>query len=363
MPISIDHSAAIAVLLAADVVARSPLAAVGAAWFPAIVELGRLCPPRKSATCIAAFGTAVLAKSVNPQVDVFALLDRGTSPSSYSARSLADNVWARLRGELEIDLGANGPWPLNNTPFIGKSSIKDIAGVTNKQGWTHFMGLLGRLDAVATVGDAREILAAFIAARRRSVLTKVVLDAAAGQRLMLEELAIILQHWVAEESEGGCRAQAAAAGIIDTVFGGDSVVSMGKINDPDRRAPMDVAVADGEGRYVLAYEVKDKAVGEHAVRSSVEKARTNFPIENVVVLAVGSKQAPLADEDMERWARERGVNLSIVYSWSALIAAAAVFGTPTGNHPAAVCGRVMVRAEEVGVSEAGRASFAAAVGG
>ena len=362
MPISIDHATAATVLRAADAVATQPLPAVGAAWLPEIVELSRLCPPRKSATCIAAFGTAVLAKAVNPRVDVYSLLDRGTSATSYSARSLADNVWAKLRGELEVDLGANGPWPLNNTPFIGKSSIRDIGGVTNKQGWTHFHVLLERLDAVSTVGDARQILAAFIAARRRSLLATVVMDQSAGQHLALEKLATIIQRWVAAESEGGCRAQAAAAGIIDTVFG-DSVVSMGKINDPDRRAPMDVAVTGAHDTYVLAYEVKDKPVGEQAVRSSIEKARSSFPIENVCVLSVGSKQGPLADGELERWARERGVNLSIVYSWSAFISAAAVFGTPIGNHPAAICRRVMVRAEEVGVSEAGRTSFAAAVSG
>ena len=72
MSIPIDHSEALRALLLVnkDVEDGKPLSTTGKLWKVEIDELGRLCPPRKSATTIASLGTAILAKSVNAKVGI-----------------------------------------------------------------------------------------------------------------------------------------------------------------------------------------------------------------------------------------------------------------------------------------------------
>jgi len=348
MSIRIDHARATAILFDTAHKARSPLSGLAASWEPRLRELSRLCPPGKSATVHAALATATLAKCVDNRVDVYSLLDRGNSKYSYSARSLADNVLARHRSDLDLDLGANGPNPLNNTPFIGKTSIRDISGVRNRKGWQYFLDLLDRLQGLSA-DQAREVLQAFVVVRRRSLLDPVDLDAGAGEHLSPQMLAAVLSAWVAVESEEGRRAQACAAGVIDCIFD-PKVVDVGRVNDPDRRAPLDIAVRDGVGGYPLAYEVKDKKVAPNYVQMSVEKAKRKFGVSNVVFIAVGPQQPWLDEERLGMWARERGVNLALLLAWEPLIIGASAFFEQHRNYAGAVCERIVARCRDVGVS-------------
>ncbi len=109
MSISIDHDKATKILLEEAALAHCESSAgVASEWLDRVTRLGELCPHGRSATVIAALGTALLAKATDDRVDVYSLLDRGEADNSYSARSLADNVWARNRACLNVDLGANG---------------------------------------------------------------------------------------------------------------------------------------------------------------------------------------------------------------------------------------------------------------
>jgi hypothetical protein len=173
MAIHINHDIAKEILLSEyAAVVRGELNEEALEWQKRVQELGRLCPHSKSSTVIAALGTALLAKATDPRVDVYSLLVRGEAETSYSARSLADNVWARCRARLEIDLGANGMNPLNNTPFIGKTRIDEISGVRNQEGWNHFLACLEAAKELKGDSDARHALRGFIIARRRSLLPK-----------------------------------------------------------------------------------------------------------------------------------------------------------------------------------------------
>ncbi|MHB1562302.1 MAG: restriction endonuclease, SacI family [Isosphaeraceae bacterium] len=90
MPIALDHDAATQILLEEAAAASFGEANPSVlAWRERVDRLGALCPHGRSATLIAALGTALLAKAANAEVDVFSLLDRGEAPNSYSARSLA----------------------------------------------------------------------------------------------------------------------------------------------------------------------------------------------------------------------------------------------------------------------------------
>ena len=290
LSISLDHDLATAILFEeANAAQRGVMTQTATTWAERVRNLGVLCPHGRSSTIIAALGTALLAKATDDRVDVYSLLDRGEAPESYSARSLADNVWARHRGQLNIDLGANGANPLNNTPFIGKTRIDQITGVRNKAGWTNFLECMRNLSELDSASQAKEALRGFILARSRSLLPALEIDPQTGDHLTSTRLIEVITAYVAESSEGGRRAQAAVAAMLDAAFGAERVV-VGTINDPDRRAPLDISVIDSAGGFVIAFEVKDKPVAEHLVRASVEKAVQAHGVRNIAFVAINSQQ-------------------------------------------------------------------------
>lgn len=351
MSISLDHTRAKAILFEETAAARrgdtSPLVET---WRARLVQLGELCPHGKSSTVIAALGTAMLAKATDGTVDVYALLDRGEAAKSYSARSLADNVWARHRAELGIDIGANGANPLNNTPFIGKTRIDEITGVRNKAGWAAFMECMEGLEQLKSSDEARQALRGFILARSRSLLTALDLSPHEGDDLTQASLVAILDRFVAEESDGGRRAQAVAAGMLDAAFGEDRVV-VGVINDPDRHAPLDVSVIDGQGAFSVAFEVKDKPISEYHVRSTVEKTVKDHALRNLAFVAVSKQQQTRDFDQVVLWAARHGVKLTMFLDWPSVYSACKCFAPATSDlFEGRVFRRVLSRAAALGVA-------------
>ncbi|MEX0725755.1 MAG: restriction endonuclease, SacI family [Planctomycetaceae bacterium] len=350
MAISIDHAAATEILFSESAAAGAgDLPKVADEWRERVNELGRLCPHRKSSTVIAALGTAILAKATDDRVDVYSLLDRGEAETSYSARSLADNVWARNRAKLEVDLGANGTNPLNNTPFIGKTRIDEITGVRNQEGWNIFIRCMEALRAVPDSKKAKLALRGFIAARRRVLLAEVDLDPRLGDNLTMHALESRIREYTEGDSEGGRRVQACVAGMLDAVFGVDRVVA-GVINDPDRRAPLDVAVKNEHGSFHVAYEVKDKPITDAHIRASVEKTMSSHGTRNLAFLAMSRRQKQTEFTDVMQWAAQRGVKITIILDWSTFLVACRCFA-PVSND--VFEGRafryIIARARELGV--------------
>ncbi len=351
MSISLDHSRAKTILLEEVAAARQggnkPLVD---AWKARCVQLGELCPHGKSSTVIAALGTAILAKATDADIDIYALLDRGEAAKSYSARSLADNVWARHRAELGIDIGANGANPLNNTPFIGKTRIDEITGVRNKAGWSAFMECMKALEKLKSSGEARQALSGFILARSRSLLTPLDLNPQEGDDLTQTSLVSIIDQFVAEDSDGGRRAQAAVAGMLDAAYGEEHVV-VGVINDPDRHAPLDVSVTDDGGMFTVAFEVKDKPVSDYHVRSTVEKTVKNHAIRNLAFVAISKQQLIRDFDQVVLWAARHGVKLTMFLDWASLYAACKCFA-PASNDlfEGRVFRQVLSRAATIGVA-------------
>ena len=289
-------------------------------WVGRVDELSRLCPYRKSSSFLAALGTAMLAKSVDQRVDVYSLLDRDEGENSYSARSLADNVWAKNRAILGIDLGANGANPLNNTPIIGKSHISEIKNVRNKEGFAYFCDCLDLLQTYREVEAAKKALRAFISVRRTNFDVKFQVGETAGDHFVLPSLVQAIVELLSLGSEDGRIAQAVAAGSLAIAFG-DDCIEVGHINDPDRNFPLDVVVsksADAES-IRFAVEVKDKSVGTSEVLSSVEKA-SKFNVKNVVFLAVAGLRLEDPIATYER-ARDYGCKLIVFSDWESFLQA------------------------------------------
>lgn len=326
MSISLDHSLAKRILFEeADLARSGETCELATSWQTRVVRLGELCPPRKSSTVIAALGTALLAKATDEKIDVYSLLDRGESENSYSARSLADNVWARHRAELRVDLGANGANPLNNTPFIGKTRIDEITGVRNREGWAYFLRCMEAASELESAESARRALRGFLLARSKSVLDPISVEAKAGDSFTQTTLIEVLERFVSEDSEGGRRAQASASAILDGVFGEDCVIA-GKINDPDRRTPLDVAVrnASGEG-FVMAVEVKDKPIDGSSIISSIEKTVRDHGRINMIFLAVSTRQKETNFDSQEAWAKKYGVKFTVHFNWHTFFVACKSF--------------------------------------
>ena len=124
--------------------------------------------------------------------------------------------------------------------------------------------------------------------------------------------------FVAARSEGGRRAQAVAAGLMDA-FAGPKRVEAGRINDPDRHLPGDVGVRpleNGDG-WSKIVEVRDKPVSSsdlHAFAGKCVEAGTR----EALVLSVSRKPTP-DSTDAARWAADRGLTLTVYGGWDGFI--------------------------------------------
>ena len=161
-------------------------------------------------------------------------------------------------------------------------------------------------------------------ARRKSVLTPLEIIPLEGDDVLTSALVNTIESYVAANSEGGRRAQACAAGLLDAVFGSDRVV-VGVINDPDRRAPLDIAVRGKSGGFDLVFEVKDNPILEFHVRSSVEKTVKDHALRNLGFIAVSKHQRHANFDEASRWAARCGVKLSIFTDWATFYLACKCF--------------------------------------
>ena len=108
-----------------------------------------------------------------------------------------------------------------------------------------------------------------------------------------EQLTAAIQTFVREDSEGGRRAQAVVAGLLD-VFAGEVRVESGRINDPSRHYPGDVCIraAKDPGSFRKAIEVRDKPVHLSGIQIFCKKCIDKGVLEAAVVM-VSDRQQPI----------------------------------------------------------------------
>ncbi|KAB2912693.1 MAG: restriction endonuclease, SacI family [Hyphomicrobiaceae bacterium] len=286
-------------------------------WEASIVSLSDACEGA-SKTHIAALGTAILAKCTNPAVDVFALKasvgDRG-----YSARSLAKDVLAPNARELDINIGATGPEPLNNQPYFHESTISRDMNVKGNaaKAVSILCDVLDRLQALPDEASARAALRAYIAVRRRygprySKTIDLTLD------VTIDELIARVIAFVSADSEGGRRAQAIVAALMDLISGVDRVKAR-RINDPSRTVPGDVAVrTDDDDGWERTLEVRDKPVSREDLIILASRA-ADAGVGEAIMVAVAAGQPQIAIAEPRAWAAQRGVSLTLFTEWDTLI--------------------------------------------
>ncbi|MBN8472943.1 restriction endonuclease, SacI family [Corallococcus exiguus] len=323
-------------------------------------------------TFIAVLGTALLAKAVDPTVDPFSLKG-GTGPKGYSARSLCKDVLAANAPRLKIDLGVKGREPLNNQPFFAEDYISEDLPVKNagREPLRLLLESLRALDAIKEPRAARAALRAFLRCRRAEFSAHEIGDKA-GDALTEAALLRAIRAFVSENSESGKRAQAVAAGLLDTEFGTDRVV-VGKVFDPSRHFPGDVVVRgeplqatagpflelrddraqdNDTPAHSLCYEVRDKPVTANDLYHFTHRAM-DHGVKRVVMLAV-AHQHPLGEEqnDAIAWAAERGVRLYVYLDWERFVRDT-MFRAQEGATPGAAYRAIFQRLSDLEVSPQG----------
>jgi hypothetical protein len=260
----------------------------------------------------------MLAKCVDQKVDVFSLKS-SSGEFGYSARSLAKDVLAPSAREIGVNWGATGPEPLNNIPYVRKDRISrdwpvqgGAVAALNK-----VCDILDRLEAVKDEAQARPALRAFIFVRRQhgkqyGAMVDATLDVA------IDELIGKVQDYVAENSEGGFRAQAVVASLMDLIAGA-ARTSTKRINDPSRTVPGDVVVmrADKSG-VERVLEVRDKVVTHDDLLILATRA-ADKDVSDAIMVAVASGQPDIRFHEAFAWAAQKGVALTIFQDWPTLI--------------------------------------------
>jgi hypothetical protein len=189
---------------------------LSAVWIARVERLGGF----GIKTYIAALGGALLAKATDPRVDSLAQ-DEAAGPRGYSLRKAAEFLAQQNNGRFH--LGAEGRWPLNNSPFRGGPvRIDDFTKVSGKArpAYEAFLDALRDLNRLERT-EALDALASFLRVRmavqdaeREAVRTARRMES----ELALEDLVGIVDRFVRVAPEGGRRAQALAAAVLDCAF-------------------------------------------------------------------------------------------------------------------------------------------------
>lgn len=333
-------------------------------WIARIRKLEEACGDR-NLTFLAALGTALLARATNPEVDV-STLKASTSERGYSARSLCKEVLAALAPRLGIDLGVTGREPLNNQPFFAEERITDALPIRPEQR-PALQALLESLEVIehtSSEEEARLALRTFLKTRNRRGAAEGLREGA-GHGLTIETLAAAAEQFVLERSERGKRAQAVAAGLLDVTFGEARVVT-GRVYDPDRHFPGDVAVRASEwteSDIIRVFEVRDKRVtSEDIVHFAVKVLERG--IRQAGMIAVASGQADLDLSEGLSWARAHGLEILVYSDWRSFARHAAFWAEGNATDPAAAAFRhIHARLQELEVSREGIEAWSKIEGG
>ncbi len=319
MSIRIDKTEARALLRA--VAAQADNGDLDKEWLRKVELLSRLCKEGGSRTHIAFLGTAMLAKAMRLDVDLFAIKPQhaGDNRKAYSARTLCHGVLVPLAADLGISIGVTGREPLNNQPYFRMTRLDDGTPVhrASRAAFDETVRLVMELGSVSTQERACAALAAFIAERRRYRPRYAVPEGEAA--IGPEALPAAVRSLVQDASENGRRAQAAVAGLMDA-FAGPGRVESGRINDPSRRHPGDVCVraVDDPDTWEKAFEVRDKPVTLSDVQIFGIKC-LDMGVREAAVVAVADGQAVLDWERLSEWAAELGVSMTVFMNWESIV--------------------------------------------
>jgi hypothetical protein len=289
-------------------------------WVAKVERVSKMCADGAAKTHVAFLATSMLARAVDAKADLFYIKptlykDR---PNSYSARTLSEHVIVPLSAELGFSIGVSGKQPLNNQPYFRMTFLGDATPVHSggRQVFDFMVELIGEL-AASTPDQAKQALRAFIAVRRNYMRTFD--DAGDYSNLSPYQLLEAIRRLVGANSEGGRRAQAVAAGLLDVVYGEDRVES-GRINDPSRHYPGDVVILGAGERlgWEKSFEVRDKLVpfSDIAIfgRTCIDRG-----VREAAVLMVSNSQTFMDPDTVRDWGEEYGLSMTLFHGWEQFV--------------------------------------------
>jgi hypothetical protein len=326
-----------------------------AAWVDRIETLSGIVQYRVSATCITMLGTAILAKALNPEVNLFWFkpthVDAANKSRSYSARTLCHAALVPLSAEYGFSLGVSGREPLNNQPFFRMERLDDGTPVNPaaQAAFDYMMTLIGEVQSLPNSAAAERALHAFIAVRRRYMMQY----ATAGEATIAAPAALIeaVAEFMLLGSAGGSHAQAIAAGVMDAALEPDRVES-GRINDPSRHYPGDVCIWTSPEREAVAraIEVRDKPVRASDIHIFARRCQSEG-VQDCGVLMVSQGQPALDEAALAEWADALNINLRLWCGWGPFIREALFWSESNAGQAAATAAtRARVRLIEAEVS-------------
>lgn len=289
-------------------------------WVSYIQELSRLCDAGIASTHIAFLGAELLAKSLDETVDLYYIkptkAPENKKAKSYSARTLCHGVLVPIATEFDIDLGVTGAEPLNNQPYFRMNYLGDETAVhtSSKAAWDYMVELVGKLARMNQT-ESEAALRAFAQVRKNA--GTVYGEIKVAESLEPMALANALETLVSQGSENGRRAQAAAAGLLDAVYGVDRVdTGSGRVNDPSRKRPGDVCIRSANTpAYDKSFEVKDKPVNSSDILRFIRNGAKDYQCRDFGYLALAASQAVLDEDSITAWAEKRGASIAIYYNW------------------------------------------------
>lgn len=282
-----------------------------------IKQFVALCEQANTKTHIAFYATSLLAKSADESVNLFEIKPtHSDNPKSYSARSLCHSVIVPFSVENHISIGVTGREPLNNQPYFRMRYFGDGTPFSNSSIEEYLNSFLKKLSS-GTSADAFNYLVAFFQIMKQN--TVCYTDISCNNDISIAKFIEIISKFVGEDSEGGKKAQAVVAGLLDTYYGGHNVDS-GRINDPSRHYPGDVFVNSSNPQILSqSFEVRDKPVTQTDIQIFVNKCvQFGRTIPNLVM--VSPRQQILDLNSLTTWALT-SYNLYVKFylGWSGFI--------------------------------------------
>lgn len=346
----------------ADAILRSEAAKaitgpIDQGWTAKVEKVSQMCAEGAPETHVAFLATSMLARSLNADADLFYIKPTlyKDKPNAYSARTLSEQVLVPLSAELGFSIGVSGKQPLNNQPYFRMTFLGDATPIHSggRAVFDYMVQLIHELEE-ATPEQAKQALRAFVAVRRK--YQRRYDPAGDGTDVSPYQLLEAVRRLVAAASEGGRRAQAVAAGLLDVVYGEDRVES-GRINDPSRHYPGDVVIQSvgDAGGWDKSFEVRDKPVpfSDIAIfgRTCVERG-----VREAAVLMVSNSQVFVDPDVVREWSEEYGLSMTLFHGWEQFIGQCLFWATP--SKPEAAKGAVAtIRERLIGV-EASTAAVA-----
>ncbi len=316
MSVTVDIESARRVFVAAYALATSNRHDTN--WETRIDNLSRICESVNK-THIAFIGTALLAKATNLNVDVFAIKAKAGTAGAYSARRVVQHALVPEARTLKVDIGVSGKEPLNNQPYFQNSVVtrEMVVHSTAKAALHAVYEILEVLTVIRDTAEAMSALAAFIKVRR-SYWKAPAPYSSPEAALALTEFIQRIEDLVLEDSEGGRRAQAVAAGLMDA-FQDGAIVETGRVNDPSRSVPGDIAVYDppedeSTPTLRMVIEVRDKQVTDADIHTFSSRAATVVGRAAILAVALGQEQIDVPSA--QKVAADLGLDLQVFVGWT-----------------------------------------------